>query len=146
DGVQAVAGLKRGLVGLLRAVAGIDGVLVGLRGLGVSIADALLRAGVNVLDLASVRRSQVIQLVHTVADRAELALHVLLAGERIDFAPEALARVRLQRLLRREVLVRVSVGRGGGRSALAGGRRLLVRGILLRRRGDDQGCGQRQRK
>ena len=57
-GIQACAGLHCSLVRLLRAVAGLGSVLVGLGGLGVGLADTFLGAGIDVLDLLGIGRSQ----------------------------------------------------------------------------------------
>ena len=114
-GIQTIAGLERSLVGLLCLAARFGGVLVSFGGLGGRLADALLRTRVDILDLLGVLRGEIVEFVHPIADRAELPLYVLLAGEGIDLAPKALAIVRLQWLARREVLIGTQVLIGTGR-------------------------------
>ena len=47
-----------------------------------------LRARIGVLDRLGVRGRQVIEFVHAIADGSGLPLHIFLARERIDLAPE----------------------------------------------------------
>src|ERR1035441_4377970 len=58
---------------------------------GGSLADALLRPGIHVSDVAGVGGGEVVELIHPVTNRAKLALHVFLASEGIDLAPESLS-------------------------------------------------------
>src|SRR5262249_32381306 len=85
--------LGRGLLGgLLRYgcfIASVDSVLIGLIGLVGSQLDASLRARIGVFNRLAVGSGQVIEFVDAIADRLGLALHILLAGERIDPSPEA---------------------------------------------------------
>ena len=69
--------------------------------------DASLGAGVSVFNGLAVGGRQFIELVHAVADRFGLALHILFAGERIDASPEAFAGRRGQR----RFAGRIAVGR-----------------------------------
>jgi len=155
DRVQASAGLRGGLVSLLGAVAGIDGMLVSLRRLRIGLPNTFLGARIDVLDLASVLGAQVVKLVDAITNRAQLTLYILLARHRIDLSPEALARLRLQWLTGRKILVGSCVlrGRGGLRTAGRGRLRsalawvlLGIRSGLLRYRRYHQSRGQRQRK
>src|SRR6185437_535577 len=152
-GVQTRACLIDGLLRCLRAVAGIDSVLVGLIGLERSLADTFLRASIDVLDVLRVLRSKLVALVHAVANRGHLALNVFLAGERIQVSPEPFVRVLLQRLMRGKIDVVVCVGairlrlcgRGDG---LRSRRCLLVCAAVgfLGESRNHQSCSQRQRK
>src|ERR1019366_128549 len=71
-----------------------------------ALADAFLRPGIHVFDVPGVGGGEVVELIHPVTDRAKLALHVFLAREGIDLAPESLSHFRLERLPRRHVLIR----------------------------------------
>ena len=113
-GVQTIAGLQRGLVGLLRAIAGVGGVLIRQRGLRVGLTNTFLRARVDVFDLARILGGQIVQLIHAIANGRELALHILLAREGIDLSPEAFVCFRLQRLPCRQVLIRSGALRWSG--------------------------------
>ena len=73
DGIQASAGLQCGLVRLLRTIARVNGVLIGLRRLCVGLTNAFLGARVHVLDLASILGGQIVEFIHPIADRAQLA-------------------------------------------------------------------------
>src|ERR1039458_1323817 len=57
---------------------------------GGSLADALLRPGIHIFDIPGVGGGEVVELIHPVTNRAKLALHVFLAREGIDLAPESL--------------------------------------------------------
>ena len=140
---QAGGGLGRGLLGGIGAVAGVDGVLVGFVGLGRGQLDALLRARIDVLDHLAVGGGEFIELVDAIADRRGLALHVLLAGKRIQLAPESFVGIRLQRMFAGRV---VGLGSGClvGRRARGRGLGLGV-GTLLRICGEYHGSSQQQR-
>src|SRR5208337_2802003 len=98
DTAEASVGLSRGLLRQLRLISGVDGVLVGFIGLGGGETNAVLRARIHVLDRLAVAGREFIQFVQPVADRPSLALHIFLAGKRIDAAPAAFAGRWLQRL------------------------------------------------
>ena len=104
-GIQAIAGLQSGLVGLLGAVSSVGCVLVSFSRFGGSLADTFLRAGIDVFDVLGVGGGEIVELIHPVTNRAKLALHVFLAGEGIHFAPEPLPHIRFERLPRRHVLI-----------------------------------------
>ena len=110
--VQTFGGLGRGLVSKLGAVAGVNSVLVGFVGAQAGHADTFGGARVNVLDHLGVGRGQLVELVHASAHRIKLALHVLLAGERVQMSPEAFLAVVLQRIFSGRGLL-ICVVRGG---------------------------------
>src|SRR5207253_9841039 len=80
--------LLRGLLRLLGTVAGINGVLIGLIRLGCGQLDTLRSPAVDVLDHLAIRGGEFVQLVHAVANRLSLPLHVLLTGERVQRSEE----------------------------------------------------------
>ena len=131
--------------------------LIGKISLGIRLTQAFLRARVHVFDVLRIGRSELIQLVHAIADRRHLALHVLFAGKGIDLSPKAFVCIRLQRLMSRQVYVAVGVRTVGIRSGLRlscrshrlrRGRRLLVGGcgggLLGNGSRNNERCGQRQ--
>ena len=80
--------------------------LVGFVGFGGRLADTFLRPSIHIFDVPGVGGSEVVEFIHPVTNRAKLALHVFLAREGIDLAPESLAQFGLQWLVRGHVLVR----------------------------------------
>src|SRR5579864_6819375 len=127
DVLYSAGDLLRGLLRRGSLVAGVDGVLIGCIGLIGGQLDAGGGARIDVLDLLAVAGSQFIELIHAVADRLSLALHIFLAGERIDPSPEAFARRSSERRLARSVAAggisrrRLSL-RGGGLGLILGRR------------------------
>src|SRR4029077_988017 len=118
-------GLSGGLLGHLGFISGVNGVLVGFVGLSRRQLNPLLRTRISVLDHLAIGRCKVVQFVYPVTNRGSLPLHILLARERIDLAPEAFMSVRLQcrfaagsRVRRGIALVR---RRSGGRRLVLGG-------------------------
>ncbi len=104
-GVQAIAGLQCGLVGLLGTITGLGGMLVSFIRFGRSLANAFLRPGINVFNLLRVGGGKIVELIYPVANRTELMLHVLLASKGVQLSPESLTHVRLEWLPRTHVLI-----------------------------------------
>ena len=134
--------------------------LVGFVGFGRGQANAFLGARIDVLDHLAVGGGQLIEFVDTIPDGLGLPLHVLFAGERIQFAPETFVSVWLQRLFAAgsslsacgSGLVSGSgLGRLSGRGSILvsrlAGRRLTRRGRagLLREGRQSEDNGQEQR-
>src|ERR1019366_7948895 len=138
DRVQTSVRLLRGLLRGLRLVAGFDGMLIGLAGLGRSELDSLLRARIGILDRPGVGGSQLIEFVDAVADRLGLPRDVFFARERVHSTPEAFASLRLQR-----IFAGGAVGLGGrlGRSGRLGRGLSLGSGTLLRENWHSQDYG-----
>jgi hypothetical protein len=119
---ETAVGLSCRLLGHLSFVAGVYSVLVGFVGLGRGQLDALLGAAIHILNHPGVAGGEFVEFIHAVADGLGLALYILLAGKRINFAPETFASFCLQRLF------------AGGADSLRGGGSGLVCARWSRRR------------
>ena len=141
DGRETSRSLLRGLLRLLGTVASINGVLIGLIRLGCGQLDTLRSPAVDVLDHLAIRGGEFVQLVHAVANRLSLPLHVLLTGERVQVAPEAFVSLRLQGFL--PAGPRCGLRVLGSRRSLRG--RLILRGGAVLLSHDRNGeCGGQQ--
>ena len=87
-----------GLLRQLGFVSRLDGVLVGFVGLGRGQANAFLCARIDVFDHLAVGGRQLIEFIDAIPDGLGLPLDILLAGERIQFAPETFVGIWLQGL------------------------------------------------
>src|SRR5437868_4317190 len=76
----------------------VDGMLISFVGLGRGQTDAFLGTRIDVLDHLAVGGGQFVELVDAIPDGLGLPLDILLAGKRIQLAPETFMGVWLQRL------------------------------------------------
>ena len=96
--IRLRAGLLRQLLRLTSLGRSLQSLLICLVCGGLRLVDAGLRTGIYVLDIVRVLSSELIELVQPVFNRCDLTIDPLLAGQRIHLAPEALVRLRGQRL------------------------------------------------
>ncbi len=92
--------LVRLRTGLLRQLLRLTGLGRSLQSLlicrvcrGLSLMDAGLRTGIDVLNIVSVLGSELIKLIQPIFNRCDLTIDPLLAGQRIHLAPKAFVRL-----------------------------------------------------
>ena len=125
-------GLLRGVIGVQRLLVGRVCGLVGRISLSLRLQDSGLRPRIHVLDVARIAGIHIIQFRQPVIDRVGLPFHPLLAGERIDAAPEPFPRLAHGMFERRGGLLR-----SRGRHALG------IRSGWLRLLRPDRNCHSR---
>src|ERR1700733_1139362 len=108
---------------------------------GLRLLDAGRAARVQILDVVAVLRGELIQLIQPILHRTDLPVDPLLAGQRVQVAPEALIRLRRKRLAGGVGAIVLRILRRGGwlllRVCRLGGRGL--RGQAQRRRKEKGG-------
>ncbi len=87
------AGLLRHLLRLTGLGRGLQCLLICLIRSGLRLMDTSLCAGIYILDIVRVLGRELIELVQPVFYRSYLTIDPLLAGQRVQLAPEALVRL-----------------------------------------------------